>query len=70
MATPGLCAPGGRIIESDFMFANYLLDSAGVSTIHGSAFGVPRFIRVAYAVDRDVLANACERIVEAYAVLT
>jgi aspartate aminotransferase len=68
--TLGRRAPDGRIIENDFMFANYLLDSAGVGTVHGSAFGAPQYIRVAYAIDRDVLTKACERIVEACAVLT
>ena len=36
--TLGRRAPDGRIIENDFMFANYLLDSAGVGTVHGSGF--------------------------------
>jgi aspartate aminotransferase len=57
--------PGGKTIHDDLGFANYLLDSVGVGTVHGSAFGCPGYIRLAYAIERDVLADACSRIVKA-----
>lgn len=61
----GRLAPSGRRIDDDFDFANYLLEHVGVGTVHGSAFGAPQHIRIAYAVERDVLSDACGRIVEA-----
>ena len=67
--TFGRRAPDGRTIDDDLGFANYLLDSVGVGTVHGAAFGAPGYIRIAYAVDRDVLADACSRIVNACAAL-
>lgn len=61
--------PEGIIIGSDFDFARYLLNSAGVGTLHGSAFGAPGYIRIAYAIDRNILENACNQIVETCASL-
>jgi aspartate aminotransferase len=55
----------GKVIGTDLDFANYLLDSVGVGTVHGSAFGTPGYIRVAYAIDREILEKACRMIVEA-----
>jgi aspartate aminotransferase len=67
--TIGLRAPDGRRIENDLGLANYLLDSVGVGTVHGSAFGAPQHLRVAYAVERGVLADACNRIIRACSAL-
>lgn len=63
--TLGRRTPDGRTIDSDISLANYLLDSVGVGTVHGSAFGMPQYIRIAYAVEEDVLADGCERITKA-----
>jgi aspartate aminotransferase len=52
----------GRVIADDFDFASYLLDVAKVGTVHGSAFGTPGYLRIAYAVDDRVLDEACQRI--------
>lgn len=68
-ATLGRQTPDGTIIDDDLYFAKYLLESVGVGTVHGSAFGAPGYIRVAYAIDRDILKNACNKIVEACAAL-
>ena len=57
----------GQRIESDLDFANYLLDAAHVGTVHGSAFGAPGHLRIAYAVDMAVLDEACRRIESACA---
>jgi aspartate aminotransferase len=65
----GLRAPDGRRIENDLGLANYLLESVGVGTVHGSAFGTPQYLRVAYAVERGVLADACNRIIQACSAL-
>jgi aspartate aminotransferase len=63
--TLGRLTPEGKRIDDDLGFATYLLESVGVGTVHGSAFGTPQHIRIAYAVDRDVLADACTRIIRA-----
>lgn len=54
--------PDGRLIASDLDFATYLLEEAHVGVVHGSAFGTPGHIRIAYAVDTDALRMACARI--------
>lgn len=59
----------GRVIADDFDFASYLLDVAKVGTVHGSAFGTPGYLRIAYAVDDRVLDEACQRIETACAQL-
>lgn len=57
--------PAGSAIESDVDFATYLLDQAGVAVVPGSAFGMPSYIRIAFGVDTQALAGACEAIVAA-----
>ena len=64
-AAIGKCAPDNRVISSDRDLANYLLDSVCVGTVSGSAFGASPYLRIAYAVDRAILINACDRIVKA-----
>ncbi|MCJ8145036.1 pyridoxal phosphate-dependent aminotransferase [Ancylobacter sp. A5.8] len=58
----GARTPDGRAIAGDLDVATYLLDAAHVGVVHGSAFGTPGHIRIAYAVDTDVLRAACARI--------
>ncbi|WP_455189916.1 pyridoxal phosphate-dependent aminotransferase [Foliimonas ilicis] len=65
----GTAAPDGRMIGSDLEFASYLLDTAHVGVVHGSAFGAPGHVRIAYAVDTETLRTACARIVDACAKL-
>lgn len=58
----GKRSPEGQVIADDFDFASYLLDAAKVGTVHGSAFGAPGYVRIAYAVDDQVLEDACQRV--------
>ncbi|OCR26097.1 aspartate aminotransferase [Pseudomonas syringae] len=58
----GKRTPDGKVIASDLDFASYLLDAAKVGTVHGTAFGAPGYLRIAYAVDDRVLDEACQRI--------
>ncbi len=58
----GRRTPDGRTIASDLDFADYLLSEAGVGVVHGAAFGLSPYIRIAYAIDTDRLRDACERI--------
>jgi aspartate aminotransferase len=58
----GKITPEGKPITDDFAFASYLLDAGKVGTVHGSAFGAPGYLRIAYAVNDEVLADACQRL--------
>lgn len=66
----GKKTPGGGLIANDFEFASYLLEAAKVGTVHGSAFGAPGYLRIAYAVDDGVLSDACQRLEQACAQLS
>ena len=58
-------APDGRIIANDKDLANYLLNSVGVGTVSGEAFGASPYLRLAYALPLETLKEACSRIVRA-----
>jgi aspartate aminotransferase len=58
----GRTTPAGVVLKSDADVAIALLDEAGVGVVHGSAFGLGPFIRVAYALDDTSLAKACNAI--------
>ncbi|QHI99457.1 aminotransferase class I/II-fold pyridoxal phosphate-dependent enzyme [Xylophilus rhododendri] len=66
----GRSTPDSTILRTDLDLAAYLLDAAHVGTVHGSAFGTPGYLRLAYAVDMPVLEDACRRIERACAALT
>lgn len=61
----GKITPAGNTLTSDGEVAAYLLETAHVATLQGSAFGVSPYLRLAYAIDDDRLELACERITEA-----
>ncbi len=58
----GKTTPAGIKLHSDEDVVNALLDEAGVATVHGSAFGLGPYIRIAYALDDASLRDACEAI--------
>jgi len=41
---------------------DYLVESVGVATVPGAAFGLSPHVRISYAVATDKLAEACRRI--------
>ncbi len=47
----------------------YLLESAGVATVAGTAYGLSPYFRVSIATSVDVLDEGCRRIGEAVAAL-
>ncbi len=53
---------GGARLETDEDVAMALLDEAGVATVHGSAFGLGPYLRIAYALDDASLQRACAAI--------
>ena len=66
----GRTSPNGKIIETDDDFVSYLLESQGVATVQGSAFGLSPHFRISYATGTDVLEDAMERIIKACAALS
>ncbi|MBV7431662.1 MULTISPECIES: pyridoxal phosphate-dependent aminotransferase [unclassified Acidovorax] len=60
----GRTTRAGTRLRSDEDVVNALLDEADVAVVHGSAFGLGPYIRIAYALDDDSLAQACRSIQE------
>ncbi|WP_028207562.1 pyridoxal phosphate-dependent aminotransferase [Paraburkholderia nodosa] len=58
----GKTTRGGAYLKDDEAVANALLDETGVATVHGSAFGLGPYIRIAYALDDVSLRHACAAI--------
>jgi aspartate aminotransferase len=58
----GRTSAGGRVLHTDEDVAHALLDEADVAVVHGSAFGLGPYIRIAYALDAASLRRACEAI--------
>jgi aspartate aminotransferase len=58
----GLQAPSGRTIANDEDFVTELLETEGVATVHGSAFGLGPNLRISYATSNAMLEEACSRI--------
>jgi aspartate aminotransferase len=58
----GKTTQAGTKLRSDEDVVNALLDEANVATVHGSAFGLGPYIRIAYALDDASLRQACEAI--------
>ena len=58
----GKTTPAGTYLDGDEAVVNALLDEAGVATVHGSAFGLGPYIRIAYALDDASLQRACTAI--------
>jgi aspartate aminotransferase len=62
-AFPDCSAAISRLgLDDDVALAEFLLDSAGVACVPGSAFGAPGHLRFSYACSQDSLSAALERI--------
>ena len=68
--TIGKKTPDGATIETDEDFVTYILETEGVATVQGVAFGLSPHFRVSYATPTDLLEDACQRIRRACAALT
>jgi aspartate aminotransferase len=68
--TIGRKTPDGKTIKTDTDFVTYLLESAGVAVVQGSAFGLAPYFRISYATSSEALREACTRIQKACAALT
>lgn len=58
----GKTTRAGTRLGSDEDVVNALLDEVGVATVHGSAFGLGPYLRIAYALDDAALHTACTAI--------
>lgn len=65
----GRVTPEAETLDSDKALANWLLSHTQVAVLHGSAFGTPGYLRIAYAVEDGLLEMACQRIEKACALL-
>jgi aspartate aminotransferase len=52
-------------VEDDVSLAEYLLNTAGVAVVPGSAFGAPGYIRLSFATSLDALKDAIKRMEKA-----
>ena len=66
----GKTTPEGKLIESDLDFGLYLLEAAGVASVHGGAYGMEPYFRISTATSMEVLEAACDRIAKAVAALS
>lgn len=65
----GRTTPEGEVLTDDKAVASWLLQDAQVALLHGSAFGTPGYLRIAYAVEDSLLAEACQRLTASLAKL-
>jgi aspartate aminotransferase len=61
----GRRTPAGDLLTNSEEFARYLLESAGVAVVHGTAFGMDPYFRISYATSTELLEDACHRILRA-----
>ncbi|MCI1034830.1 pyridoxal phosphate-dependent aminotransferase [Raoultella terrigena] len=60
----GKTSAGGTVLRSDEDVASALLEEKAVAVVHGSAFGLGPYIRIAYATDVTMLKQACQHIID------
>lgn len=65
----GKMTPQGKEMKSDRDLVLYLLESAGVATVHGGAYGLSPHFRLSIATSDVILREGCERIARACAAL-
>jgi aspartate aminotransferase len=54
----GRRAPNGHVIGSGEDFTAYLLETAGIASLPGEAYGLPSYVRMTFAVPPEVLDRA------------
>ncbi len=65
----GKSTPQGETLADDVALCRWLLESAGVALVPGTAFGAVGFVRFSYAIEQERLEEAVRRIGEAVATL-
>ncbi|WP_457809073.1 pyridoxal phosphate-dependent aminotransferase [Kushneria sp. EE4] len=66
----GRQTPDGEVLERDVDVARFLLETAHVAVVPGTAFGLAPWFRVSFAAATERLGEACERIAQACQALT
>ncbi|WP_189516769.1 pyridoxal phosphate-dependent aminotransferase [Kushneria pakistanensis] len=66
----GRRTPDGEVLERDVDVARFLLETAHVAVVPGSAFGLAPWFRVSFAAATERLGEACERMAHACQTLT
>lgn len=61
----GKKTPEGKVIETDTDFATYLVEKHNLVVVQGVEFGLSPYFRISYALDKETLTKACERIQKA-----
>jgi aspartate aminotransferase len=61
----GKTTPSGARLQTDGDVAMYLLESAGVAVVQGSAYGLSPFFRISIATSQEVLDEGTDRIARA-----
>jgi aspartate aminotransferase len=65
----GRTTPEGKTLDTDTDVVMYLLESAGVAVIAGTAYGVSPYFRMSTATSIDTITEGCRRIAQAVAAL-
>lgn len=55
----GKTTPNGKTLKTDKDIAYAFLDEINIAVVHGSAFGLGPYLRIAYALDSESLRQAC-----------
>ncbi len=58
----GKTTPDGKEIKTDTDFCNFLLEKHNIVVVPGVEFGLSPYFRVSYALSKETLTKACERI--------
>ncbi|AQZ51067.1 aspartate transaminase [Martelella mediterranea] len=66
----GKKTPAGKTIETDLDFSLYLLEEAGVASVHGGAYGLEPYFRISTATSMEIIEAACAKIADAVAKLS
>lgn len=65
----GKTTPAGKKIDTDLDFVLYLLEEAGVASVHGGAYGLEPYFRISTATSMDIIEQACGQIAAAMVAL-
>jgi len=63
----GKTSPQGKVLDTDLDVSLYLLEAAGVASVHGGAYGLEPYFRISTATSMDILEDACAAIATACA---
>jgi len=61
----GKKTPRGQLLSTDNEFVLYLLEEGGIASVSGDSFGLSPYFRISYAIDTELLREACNRIQKA-----